>query len=294
MIYKALIKCGFMTIFFFGNSIGAEYENIGKIEEIIPRKIYQSNGLSKSGQPIYFSIEFIDDINMEKWMKYKQQSDYKRHFYMSNHLLSKENRKSYFKESGFKTEEEYDSFCDNIIKNCSVLTQEKIESLISGYGGAIGAFDFYKNSEHYIAYVSTQPIKGYFDHPEDAISFKGYNDGYKNLLMCVRCKDILNTKVYNNRGIFKGLEHCFDKKYSNLAMELHRFTAFVFEDYFGKTHMSVAPLPKMYELMKREIPSEELITSPRIPEELDHFYGSFGLLDKKCVISTQTLKNYKG
>lgn len=267
-----------------------ESKKLGEITEIIPQKLYVSDGLAKSGEVIYFGIEFIDEKNKEKWNVYQTQTNYKKHFYISSDALSKENRKTYFGKSGFESEEEYEKFCDNIVLNCPKLTDEEIMSLMNGYGGAIGAFTFDENDGYYVAYVSKQPINGYFDHPEDAITFKGYHEGYKNLLMCVRCKDMFNTKVYNNRGIFRGLISFLDNDHKGLAMKLHGFTASVFEK-FGKTHMSVAPLRGMYQSIKKTIPQEKLITEPNIPADLDHFSGLYGMFDTKCVIDIQPLKN---
>jgi len=259
--------------------------------ERIPGKVFTCEGLAKSGEKVYFGIEFIDDKNFKEWTLYREVSEKFLVNYVSPSFnLSEEYREDFFPQSGFDSKEEYGEFCDKLIQNTSGVTSDSIYKKETGYKSAIGAFGFDKDAGYYVAYVSKKPIVGYFDHPkpEKVQTFKGYHEGYQSLLMCVRCQDVPNTKVFNNRGIFKGLISCYDLNYSGLSMKLHGFTALVFEK-LGKTHMSVAALPSMYQIMRKSIPIESLIDGSDMSESL--FPGSVGILDKKCIIDTQTLKS---
>lgn len=262
--------------------------NHGVIQEIIPNKVYVSSGLATSGEPIYFGMEFVDQNNQTKWEIYRQKSEYVARFYISSTLLSKERRQAYFEISGYE-KQEYESFCDYIHEKASKRTPEENDDLRESYEGAIGAFNVYANPRTYVAYISKIPITGYFNHPDKPDTFKGYHEGYENLLMCVRCKDIPDTVVYNNRAIFKGLRNFVAGGYGGLAIKLHGFTAAVFETK-GKTHMSVAPLPTMYEILKAKIPEGKLLTGENIPKDLNYFGDGYGFRDKQCVIDIQTLK----
>lgn len=259
------------------------------IQEIVPNKLYASTGSASTGEPIYFGMEFIDQTNFAQWTNYQKLSHYRTNFYFSPRLLSKEDRLKYFKNSGYE-QKEYEEFCDSIYEKVSQRSEEMNSQLKEDFRSAIGAFDFMPDDGYYVAYISKMPVTSYFSHPAGLLTLKTYHEGYKNLLMCVRCKDIANTAVYNNRGIFKGLRCLVDGGYGGLALKLHGFTGAVFETK-GKTHMSVAPLPKMYEILESQIPQDKLLTGSNIPADLNHFDGLFGGSDTRCVIDIPTLKS---
>lgn len=270
--------------------ISSERHHHGLIQEILPNRLYVSSGVAATGEPIYFGMEFVDQDNEINWEIYQKQSYYyKSNFYFSSTVLSKERRQDYFSDSGYE-QAEYEILCNNIVQKASQRTREEMSELQDSYKAGFGAFGVSADAGCYVSYISKEPVISYFTHPNDPVSFKGYHEGYKNLLMSVRCKDIANTAVYNNRGISRGLKSFLDGGYGGLALKLHGFTGAVFET-MGKTHMSVAPLPKMLEILKAKIPEDKLLIGNNIPEELNHFEGMQGYHDRKCVIDIQTLKS---
>ena len=259
------------------------------IDVLVQDKLYRSTGQTCEGKTIYFGMEFVDKNNLQNWRSFRQSSDYRSKFYFSSKLYSKDSRQTYFENSSY-TQSEYDIFCDNIIEKANQRTADENSSIRENLSAAIGAFEFYSDNGYYIAYITTKPITDYFKHTEQLYpSLKDYRQAYEDLLICVRCKDIFNTVVYNNRGIFKGLDCLLNKSCKGLALKLHAFTAAVFEAK-GKTHMSVAPLPNMYDILKSQISSNKLLVRPNIPKELDHFAGRTGSNDIECIIPIEALK----
>lgn len=267
--------------------LACEPINAPVIDEIIPNKLYASSGVAKSGEPVHVGVELVDQSTLNKWLLYIEQTEKKSSFYNSSNIVSKQNRQKYFADSGY-TQEEYEIFCDYILQKVSQRTPEKNSEIKDDFKSAINAFSISDDGLSYVAYIAKEPVTGYFKHPDDPYSLKGYHEGYGNLLMCVRCKDILDTKVYNNRGIHRGLKSFIDGGYSELFRLLFARIACVFETK-GKTHMSVSPLPVMFQRLNTTIPQGKVLTGEDIPEDLRHF-GGLGLLDKNCVIDIPSLK----
>lgn len=265
-----------------------------KFLEIIPGKVYASQGKAISGEDIYFGVERVEkDVNYKQWTIYLQQSQYKSQFYLSKMHASEESRANHAEKLGFtKDSPEYNKICDSIIKHTTTKTDDQLYKMVSGVAGALGASGFRIDGEYFISYVSKKPIDGYYQHPAECITLKGYHEGYKDLLMTVRSVPIDDTVVFNNRGICKSLDAIVNGGYSGLSMLLHKATGECFSEYYGKTHLSVEPLPMMYKIMRDSLPEGSVLVGEKIPADLKHFKDSSGLNDTPCVVSIKTLSEY--
>ena len=287
------------------------------VHEVIPGKVFGGEGRTALQERIYFGIELVEKgKNLNQWKRYVSESsrtprrsseegkfnawDY--YFYPVQQAIADEPSVISTLYNNSKTsfdDRERTSFREPIEKKLASWGSNRMVEMKDSFSAGISeARDISKvesscdGDQYYIAYLSKAPVKGYFVHPaaqpDEKILLADFHRGYEDLLMVVRCVDIANTPVYNNRGIARSLRSLFEGGYQGISLQLHGFTAAFFAKFKHKTHLSVAPMKKMFAILKDKL-SDDLMTHPDIPIALNHFRGYGGGSDTPCVVSCDAL-----
>lgn len=265
-----------------------------EIQEVIPGKVYSAKANAESGEDIYLGIELISGENIKNWESYVRiygKSAGIAEIMLSGTHINPETRpKNDSQQTGW-TDEEYNNIFNKAYSTLKDKDPEAMDELKQGFMGGIGAIDINSDGTYYIAYVSKKPITGYFPISiTNPITAKSLMENNTDLLMIVRSKDIKETPVYNNRGIARTLSSIIEGGYKGLSLKLHAFTGEYFSKYHKKTHLSVAPLPVMLNLIESKVGAEKILKGSAIPEELNHFEGMYGMFDTKIVIKIEDLE----
>lgn len=263
------------------------------LEVVVEGKVYTAQGHTAAGEEIYFGMELIDEKNCKAWQNYHTQVSFQRFrfipYTIEGEFLYPEEVKS-VQDTAFK------SFLEGSKKQFASWTQEKLDRFreaLCDAAGAVGTLKPAGKHSYWIAYVSKTPVIGYFQHPTydelGKITSTSYYKGYQDLLMSVRSIDVGGTMVYNNRGIFRSLISAGEGGNAGISLSLQAFTALVANKYWGKTHMSVAALHKMYTILSEAVDKEAIVTAPNIPKELCRFFSYVPEKDIRCVVKCDAL-----
>jgi len=286
-------RLSILTIILFNIS---SYLNAGfEIQEVIPGKVYSAMAKAESGEDIYLGIELISGENLKNWERYFE--IYGRRagitdFMLNGRRINPETRPKNDTQLTGWTDEEYSTIFDRAYSTLKNKDPEAINELKSAFSGGISAINITSDGTNYIAYVSKKPITGYFPISlSEPLTPKSLMENNTDLLMIVRSQDIKDTPVYNNRGIVRTLSSIIEGGgYKGLSLKLHAFTGLYFSKYHKKTHLSVAPLPVMLNLIESKIGADKILKGDAIPKELRHFSGGSGAQDTSIVVKIEDLE----
>ena len=130
-----------------------------------------------------------------------------------------------------------------------------MELEIAGFGIKLG---------HYVTYASSIPINERhnnlelesFKISEGTNALQTYYEKmhrcFGSIEICVR--SIMGSDMegyFDNRGVFKNPTSILNGNYRGISTLLHSFSAIIAQNEFGKTHLGIAALPAMSNIMKK-------------------------------------------
>lgn len=295
----------FVVMAFVSQAYCPEKEGMGHVQEIISDQVYAGASRAKSGEPIYFGLERLNQEGLKKWKQFRTYHERGRTTPASLLLNYHPLPENYFKELGFASKEELQDTSAHLEKHKKKLLSrgrfKRIANVMDAMQGGVAGFNLSAgrdkdNNQIFVAYVSKKPIEGFFPHPKVADNnyyptLKAYLDGYQDLVMVVRSVTNDSTPAMNNRGIFRLPLSLLEGTYRGVSLPLHGFTAAAFQKYFQKKYTTFEPLPTMYKIIQNALPEGALLEkgTPQFPPEADYFKGGVGILDKPAAVSTSVL-----
>lgn len=152
--------------------------------------------------------------------------------------------------------EEFDNFV-NMFKR-SLAERPKIQCVLEEIPGAVVTF----NSD-WITYISDKPIRGKLQINSSPIpcgKFKLLAQDFGSIIMSVQTAQYSDGPVFQNSMIFKNPYHLIKGEgYNNLSIMLHSFAGKIAQEFWSnKVYMTVAPVPKMQEIILASFKAGEL------------------------------------
>lgn len=231
----------------------------------ISENLYVSESISENGESVYFGMEKINASNYYTWDFYKQDAN-QITAYVLRPLVTgtawdlTQTKRHILDNSGYLNQTEKNELWE--------LTQQNKRNLYNYYKegsitAGIAGFSFEEND--YIAYASRTPITKKFESKvtsfNPTINLKDFRNGYEDIIMCFRVKDIKNTPMTEHRGIFRNPADLINNKtkHSNISMKLHGFACKVAQQFFEeKKYMVVSPTESMQTIINRTITPENI------------------------------------
>lgn len=238
--------------------------------------VYTGSARLKNNKRVYFGLEPIrDDRTEDNWKKFAQHS--------KNYL-------NYFTDP--KISDPCFSLASAVCEKWKNTSDESLQGIRNSFveGISVHTEGYKKDGSTYVCYASSKPILQAYSHALEINNLDDYQKAYGNILMYMRCYDFVDTTVYNNRGIFRGLVDLIENQYPQISLIFHGFSGDVFKNFFKKTHMTVTPLSKMLELMQKNLAHDAILTGDAIPQDLNHFEGRYESAATDCVIKIDALR----
>ncbi|MDP3372391.1 MAG: hypothetical protein Q8S21_05850 [Candidatus Paracaedibacteraceae bacterium] len=225
----------YIVVFLSLNAMAHSIEEL----QIDDSKIYTTSVQLSPGEIAYFGFEPIVDQNRSKqWVKYKKQTE--------NYYTSSANRSFFYSifASGLEPElyDEYKQWALDLFQfnfNCDDevglwdliinVPQDKAKLMAEAMSGiASGCIGLHTSIGDYIAYISKEPITGFFPLPNDSSyspNLKDYIKDYDSLIMVVSSFEMGSNEKFQHRGIFRNPISMLRKDYKGVGVLLHAFAA---------------------------------------------------------------------
>ena len=279
---------------------------IGPIKEVA-NGVFTAEACSPNGEKFHLGMEDIDINHTEgDWDSYTHAMGI-----LNNegggilgYLVEKANDSKALKEARSMSplaevnDQEFDGIIAKL-QSREIYPQGRRYEAFKRIGGGIAGFGFKLVTPTHVAYASRAPVTGkvkFWRSPEDIpFSYKAIEDTVSPIIMTVGVKLIEGKPLFQNRGIFRNYISFLNGSHSHISTLLHAFTGKVIRDCVNpvledqaKEYMTVAPLPRMQDILINAVGRNHLMIENEIPEKLRHSEG-LGVFDTPMLIPLKNL-----
>lgn len=236
-------------------------------------KIYTAAVQLRSGEIAYFGFEpIIDKDRSKKWGAYRDltyvltelRSVLSAIFARSDVLYDQPELFEIWLGKVFPSTANHRQEVSNLLKRVPREKSEVMHQAINAINS--GCLGFHHNVGTYIAYISKEPITGFFpfpDVPPEARDLDAYIDIYDDLLMAISSfENPNNMEKFQHRGIFRNPMSMLRKDYQGVGLLIHAFAAYARSEAFPELKfMFVDPdgNTKMRQMILSDFNSDETV-----------------------------------